>query len=355
MPSVDEHLRTASPQMQPLLEDDLEEGDCAARPAGPPSPGSAAAQVAQVFGRGLSVAQGSRRGSNDNSCVGAPVRGVPEVPRPASVDPEEAAGLGSRQQSLAPPPGAAAAAVAAAFAKMSTAERAPQPRAAAAAQLGAAAAVPAGGQAGESSSRRTSSDAGQFGLQSEGSVPPTPGIAAAQVASAFARLRSRSNSPRDAEDHSDDAGRQSGQLSSSQNAASAPIAAGSPRACNVGHAVCGGHEIAPDEIAASHGAIFAFVEAGTPPNTVQASSSVQEPVEGSKKVGAGSSRRDSKAGMALLEGNFEAAAPAGKSESKMPSRHSGKGKERAGVSAKPWTEVCSSLQAMPYRSGLQRH
>jgi len=349
---VEEHLRTASPQMQPLLEDDLEECEFPARPAGPPSPGSAAAQVAQVFGHGLSVAQGSRRGSSDNGSVGAHVRAVPEMPRQASVDPVEAAGLDSRHQTLVPPPGSASAAVAAAFAKMSTAERAPQPRAAAAAQLGAAAVVPAGWQAGETGSRRTSTDAGQFGLQREGSVPPTPGIAAAQVASAFARLRSRSNSPRDAEDHSGDAGRQSGQPSNSQNAASDPMAASSP---SVDHAVCGGHEIALDEAAASHGAFVAPVEAGNAPGTTQTSSSAQEPVEGSKKAGAGSSSRDSKAGMAMLEGNFEAAAPAGKSDGKMSSRHSRKGKERAGVSAKPWTEVCNSVRALPYRSGLQRH
>ena len=324
----------------PLLEDHPDSGLSGARDTAPPPPSSAAAQVAQAFGRHLSF-RGSPAGSATGGSSAAASSAEPRAgtPRTAllahlSSSMEEPDVHLSRQGPVAPPPGAAAAAVARAFARMAVAEKAPPVPSTAAAQLAdrsAAARTQAreayGGTAGDCS------DAGKCMLQREGSVPPTPGLAAAQVASAFARLRSSSSSPREV-DAAADSHKSDDQPCSSQHHQHIPSSMMDLRACN-GSTACG----------SSH-AISQGSEAGRGHHgNVQEASchdSWSEPAARNAHEAMDESTKDS-AVMHNGDGHGEqcptrtAADKLGRGEGKGPNRHAGKGKERA--SAKAWTEV----------------
>lgn len=324
----------------PLLEDHPDSALSGARDIAPPPPCSAAAQVAQAFGRHLSFrASPAGSATGGSSAVASPAEpraGTPRTALPAhlSSSMEEPDVDLSRQGPVAPPPGAAAAAVARAFARMAVAEKAPPVPSTAAAHLAdrsAAARTQArevsGGTAGDCS------DAGKCTLQREGSVPPTPGLAAAQVASAFARLRSSSSSPREI-DAAADSHKTDDQPCSLEHHQHIPTSMMDIRACN-GSMACG----------SSHATAQGSESGRGHHGNVQEASchdSWSEPAARNAHEAMEESTKDS----AVLhdgDGHGEqcptrtAADKSGGGEGKGPNRHAGKGKERA--SAKAWTEV----------------
>ncbi len=306
-----------SPLMRPLLEDhDHIEGatPSAAEVAAPPPPGSAAAQVAQAFGRRQSIPAIGASSGVTSSAAHSSVAPASSVEEPDAI---------SRQGSIAPPPGAAAAAVARAFARISTADKEPAQLPTDATQVAyrsAAARLPA----------PDVGSGGQCTLQREGSVPPTPGLAAAQVASAFARLRSSSSSPRETD--TSDSGRKSVDRPRESKAYQhSPSLLSKLGACNGGLACAHSHAAA--DILMPHVAPAEQDSWGEP-----AAGDMQAALERSRKDTGGS--RDGRSIDAdTSEGAAGSAADVkpGKGDGKGPSRHSGKGKERA--SAKTWTEV----------------
>ena len=336
----------------PVLGDHQSElGAAGARLPAPPLPGTAAAQVAQAFGRRMSFqsAPGVAERQAD------PPSSVPRIL--PSTDLEEPDLAGNREAPLAPPPGTAAAAVARAFAKMSTVERAPlQPH--------APPPQPGGGHAPIGTAVRSAraapdeppsraaacGHAGYCALQREGSVPPTPGVAAAQVASAFARLRSRSNSPRDSDAAADDPKSDETSRSAQHHdrAACQAFHAGACSACDVSDTASQGASGAVD------GPRRASI-AGRPDCWEHQAVTMQEAPESSRAAIAAprSERCENGQGCEGARGNaigeLDAAA---RVEAKAAGRQ-GKGKERAGSSAKTWTEVCFPLHPLsPTSLGL---
>ncbi|EIE20806.1 hypothetical protein COCSUDRAFT_54237 [Coccomyxa subellipsoidea C-169] len=174
---------------------------------------------------------------------------------------------------------------------------------------------------------------GQCTLQREGSVPPTPGLAAAQVASAFARLRSSSSSPRETD--TSDSGRKSVDRPRMSKAYQhSPSLLSKLGACNGGLA-CGHSHAAAEDILMPHVAPAEQDSWGEP-----AAGDMQAALERSRKDTGGS--RDGRSIDAdISKGAAGSAADVkpGKGDGKGPSRHSCKGKERA--SAKTWTEMCA--------------
>lgn len=323
----------------PVLRDhQSERGATGARLPAPPLPGTAAAQVAQAFGRRLTVQSGPSIAERQAGPPSSVPRTLP------STDMEEPDLAAAREASLAPPPGAAAAAVARAFAKMSTAERShPQPNdpfcgghAPSATAVRSATAAPD-----EPSTAAACGHAGYCALQREGSVPPTPGVAAAQVASAFARLRSRSNSPRDS-DAAADAHKSDDNSCAAQHLDRAPCQAFNAGACNA-EATCGASDAASQGSSeARDGPRRGASMAGRHNYLDHQAEAIQETPESSgagfEHAGDGQACEGAR-GSAIGELDGTAGG-----EVKAPGRQ-GKGKERAGSSAaKTWTEVCPPQQ-----------
>ncbi|BDA42334.1 probable E3 ubiquitin-protein ligase XBOS32 at N-terminal half [Coccomyxa sp. Obi] len=327
---------------EPVLGDhQLERGAAGARMPAPPLPGTAAAQVAQAFGRRLTF-QSAAQGTAERQ-AGPPSSLPRTLP---STDLEEAdLQATSRQASLAPPPGAAAAAVARAFAKMSTAERSPPQPHVLPSQPGgghapSATAVRSATVAADEPSRAAASGhAGYCALQREDSVPPTPGVAAAQVASAFARLRSRSNSPRDSDA---DAHKSDENSYAAQHLDRAPCQAFHMGACSA-EATCGASDAASQGSSQAQERPRRAFMAGRHDCWEHQAGALQEAPESSGAGFAASRSENGGDGQACAgargsaTGELDAAAGG---EAKAPGRH-GKGKERAGSSAKAWTEMCA--------------
>lgn len=329
---------------QPFVGDHQSEiGAAGARMPAPPLPGTAAAQVAEAFGRRLTFQ--STTGVAERQA--GPSTLVPHTL--PSIDLEEPDLAASRQASLAPPPGAAAAAVARAFAKMSTTERCPlQPQ--------APPSQPGGGHAPSATAVRSATDApeevsgaaacghaGYCAMQRNGSVPPTPGVAAAQVASAFARLRSRSNSPRDS-NAAADAHTSDNNPCSAQHCNCTPYQALDAGACHA-EATCGISDAASEAPDRPQRASMARrhdcwePQAGSMQAALESSGAgfaafrSEHGGDGQASEGARGSAVGELVGIASARG-----------EAKAPGRQ-GKGKERAGSSAKTWTEVRPPLRS----------